>query len=180
MSIIALNLVDNQLAHIKDCNGPAMAWKILCDIHVTNNLSNILFICWNFFMCKMQRGDELLVHINKIKARVDQLACLEIYVRNKYVVMILLKNLSPLYEHLITPWRRCRWNNRLWNMWPYVWYTKCPRGRQKFSMWWRYNYCCINTDDIIHLGAKPSRRATSVANRICCMLLLQSKHKSRR
>ena len=35
MSIIGLNLVDNQLAHIKSCKGPAEAWKTFCNIHET-------------------------------------------------------------------------------------------------------------------------------------------------
>ena len=33
MSIIGLNLTDNQLAYIKNCKGLVEAWKILCNIH---------------------------------------------------------------------------------------------------------------------------------------------------
>ena len=45
---------------------------------------------------------DLLDHINKVKALAGQLTCLEVHVRNKDVVMILLESLSPSYEYLIT------------------------------------------------------------------------------
>lgn len=71
MSIINLNLADNQLAYIKNCKGPTEAWNILCNIHETKNLSNILFIHSNFFTRKMQKDEDLLDHINKVKTLVD-------------------------------------------------------------------------------------------------------------
>ena len=71
MSIIVLNLADNQLAHVKSCKGPAEAWKILCNIHETKSLSNILFVRRKFFTCKMDEGDDLLDHVNKVIALAD-------------------------------------------------------------------------------------------------------------
>ena len=44
----------------------------------------------------------MLDYINKIKAAVDQLACLEVPVRDKNIVMTLLKSLSTSFEYLIT------------------------------------------------------------------------------
>ena len=41
--LIALNLADNELGHICSCKGLVEAWKILCNIHETRNLSNIFF-----------------------------------------------------------------------------------------------------------------------------------------
>ena len=102
MSVIGLNLVDNQLAHIKSCKGPAEAWKTLCNIHETKSLSNILFIRRKFFTIKMQEGDDLLTHINQVKALADQLTCLEVPVREEDVVMTLLESLPPSFESLIT------------------------------------------------------------------------------
>lgn len=37
MSIIGLNMVDNQFAYIKSCKGFVEAWKNLCNIHETKN-----------------------------------------------------------------------------------------------------------------------------------------------
>jgi hypothetical protein len=50
----------------------------------------------------MQEGADLLDHINKVKALADQLACLEVPVRDEDVVMTLLESLPPSYEYLIT------------------------------------------------------------------------------
>ena len=41
-------------------------------------------------------------HINKVEALADWFVCLEVPMRNKDVVMILLEGLSSLYDHLIT------------------------------------------------------------------------------
>lgn len=66
------------------------------------SLSNILFICRKFFTWKMQEDDDLLDHINKVKALVEKHACLEELVKNEDVVMILIESLPPSYEYLIT------------------------------------------------------------------------------
>ena len=57
-SIIATSLVDKALAHIKGYKGPVEAWKILCNIHKTKSLSNILFTRRKFFTIKMDEGYE--------------------------------------------------------------------------------------------------------------------------
>lgn len=43
-AVIACNLADRQLAHVRTCKGPAEAWRVLCNIHETKSLSNVLFI----------------------------------------------------------------------------------------------------------------------------------------
>ena len=40
--------------------------------------TNILFIRRKFFTCKMQEGEDVLDHINHVKALADQLACMEV------------------------------------------------------------------------------------------------------
>lgn len=108
ISIIALNLVDNQLAHTRSCKGLAKVWKTLCIIHETKSLSNNIFVRRKFFTCKMGDYDDLLDHINKIKALTNQLVCLEVLVTNEDVVMTLLKSLHlvQILDHHF--WRRCR------------------------------------------------------------------------
>jgi hypothetical protein len=46
----------------------------------------------------MQEGEDLFDHINKVKALADQLACLEVLVRDEDVVITLLESLPPSYE----------------------------------------------------------------------------------
>lgn len=50
----------------------------------------------------MQEDDNLLDNVNKVKALVDQLACLKISMRDKDIVITLFENLSMSYEYLIT------------------------------------------------------------------------------
>ena len=100
-ALIAINLVDRQIAHIQHCKGPAQAWATLCNIHETKSLSNILFLRRKFFTSKMQEEDDLLDHINKIKALADELACLEAPVMDGDVMMTLLQSLPPSFEFLI-------------------------------------------------------------------------------
>ena len=101
-SMIACNLGDRQLAHVRSCKGPAEAWKVLCNIHQTKSLSNILFTRRKFFTCKMQEGDDMLDHINKVKGLADQLVCLEAPLTDGDIVMTLLESLPTSYEYLIT------------------------------------------------------------------------------
>ena len=54
----------------------------------------------------MQEEDDLLDHINKVKALADELACLEAPVTEGDVVMTLLESLPPSYEFLITALER--------------------------------------------------------------------------
>ena len=49
ISIIGLNLTDNQLAYIKSGKGPAEVWNTFCNIHKTKSLSTTIFIRRKFF-----------------------------------------------------------------------------------------------------------------------------------
>lgn len=49
-----------------------------------------------------KKNDDLLEHINKVKALANQLVCLEVPMRKKDVVMTLLENLVPSYMALET------------------------------------------------------------------------------
>ena len=71
-------LVGTQLAHIKCCKGLVEALQIVCNIYRMNNLSNMYSIHHKFFSRMMQEGDKLLNHINKLKALIDLLTCLEV------------------------------------------------------------------------------------------------------
>ena len=83
VSIISLNLADNQLVHIKNCKWPVETWNTLCNIHQTKILSNILLVHCKFFICKVQEGNYMST---------DQLTCLEVTVmRGKHRKVWVLK-----------------------------------------------------------------------------------------
>ena len=113
MFIINIDLADNQLVQIKSCKGPAEAWKILCNIYETNSLSNILFIRYKFFTYKMDKGDDLLVHVNKVETLTYQLACLEVPVRDEDISITLLESLPTSYGYLIIAFETMEMKNFL-------------------------------------------------------------------
>ena len=53
-------------------------------------------------MCKMQEGDNFGDHVNKVKMFVDQLACLEIVMREEDIVMTLFESLLASCNNFIT------------------------------------------------------------------------------
>jgi hypothetical protein len=50
----------------------------------------------------MQGGDDMLVHINMVKALVDQLRSIEVNNMDEDVYMVLLMSLPPSFDNLIT------------------------------------------------------------------------------
>ncbi len=100
-AILALNLSDSQLAHIRSCKTPAEAWAKLCNIHEAKSLANILFLRRKFFTIKMEEEDDMLAHINKVKALADQLNGADVTISDGDIVMTLLESLPPSYEYLI-------------------------------------------------------------------------------
>ena len=91
--IVCKFLVDNQLMNIRSCKRSAKEWKTLTTF--------TKFICYKIFTWRTQEDDDLLGHINNVKALVKRFACLEELVKNEDVVMNLIKSLPPSYEYLI-------------------------------------------------------------------------------
>jgi hypothetical protein len=67
------HLTDAQLAHIQYCDNVRSAWDALCGVHEAKTITNKLFLQRRCFTIKMQEGDDMLVHINTMKALADQL-----------------------------------------------------------------------------------------------------------
>jgi hypothetical protein len=70
-------------------------------VHEVKTIANKLFLRRRFFIIKMQ-GDDMLLHINTVKAFVDQLRSMEVNIRNEDVYMELIMNLPPSFDNLIT------------------------------------------------------------------------------
>jgi len=49
-----------------------------------------------------KKGDDMLVHINMVKALVDQLCSIEVNITNEDVYMVLLMSLLPSFDNLVT------------------------------------------------------------------------------
>ncbi len=101
-ALLCEHLMDAQLAHIQYCDNVKSAWEALCGVHQAKTIGNKLFLRRRFFTIKMQEGDDMLVHINTVKALADQLRSIEVNITDENVYMVLLMSLPPSFENLVT------------------------------------------------------------------------------
>ncbi len=80
-ALLCEHLTDAQLAHIQYCDNVKSAWEALCGVHEAKTIGNKLFLRRRFFTIKMQEGDDMLVHINTVKALADQLRSIEVNIQ---------------------------------------------------------------------------------------------------
>jgi hypothetical protein len=78
------------------------AWEALWSVHETKTIGNKLFLQRRFFNIKMQEGDDMLVHINTMKALVDQLRSIKVNITDEVVYMVFLMSLLPSFDNLVT------------------------------------------------------------------------------
>jgi hypothetical protein len=78
------------------------AWEALWGVHEAKTICNKLFLQRRFFTIKMQEGDDMLVHINTVKALADQLRSIEVNITDEDVYMVLLMSLPPSFDNLVT------------------------------------------------------------------------------
>jgi hypothetical protein len=94
-TLLCEHLTDAQLAHIQYCENVKSAWETLCGVHEAKTIENKLFLPRRFFTIKMQEREDLLAHINMVKALADQLRSIEVKIENEDVYMVLLMSLPP-------------------------------------------------------------------------------------
>jgi hypothetical protein len=90
-ALLCEHLTDAQLAHIQYCDNVRSAWEVFCGVHEAKTIGNKLFL--RRFTIKMQEGDDMLVHINTVKALTDQLRSIEVNITYEDVYMVLLMSL---------------------------------------------------------------------------------------
>ncbi len=101
-ALLCEHLTNAQLAHIQYCDNVRSAWEALCGVHEAKTIGNKLFLRRRFFTIKMQEGDDMLPHINMVKALVDQLRSIEVNITNEDVYMVLLMSLPPSFDNSVT------------------------------------------------------------------------------
>jgi len=101
-ALLCEHLIDAQLAHIQYCDNVRSAWEALCGVHETKIIGNKLLFQRRFFTIKMQERDDMLVHINTIRALVDQLHSIQVNITDGDIYMVLLMNLPSSFNNLIT------------------------------------------------------------------------------
>jgi hypothetical protein len=101
-ALLCEHLMDAQLAHIQYCDNVKSAREALCGVHEAKTIGNKLFLRRRFFTIKMQEGDDMLMHINTVKALADQLRSIEVNITDEDVYMVLLMSLPPSFNNLVT------------------------------------------------------------------------------
>ncbi len=71
-ALLCEDLTNAQLAHIQYYDNVKSAWDALCGVHKAKTIGNKLFLRRRFFTIKMQKGDDMLMHINTAKALANQ------------------------------------------------------------------------------------------------------------
>ncbi len=71
-------------------------------MHEAKTIGNKLFLPRKFFTIKMQEGDDMLVHINTVKALAEQLCSIEVNITDEDAYMVLLMSLPPSFDNLVT------------------------------------------------------------------------------
>jgi len=101
-TLLCEHLTDAQLAHIQYCENVKSAWETLCNVHEAKTIGNKLFLRRRFFTIKMYKGEDLFMHINMVKAFVNQLRSIEVNIEDEDVYMVLFMNLPPSFDNLVT------------------------------------------------------------------------------
>jgi hypothetical protein len=101
LTLLCEHFTDAQFAHIQYCENVKNVWEILCGVHKAKTIGNKLFLQRRFFTIKMQEGENLLVHINMVKALADQLYSIEVKIENEDVYMVLFMNLPLSFDNLV-------------------------------------------------------------------------------
>ncbi len=101
-ALLCEHLTDAQFAYIQYCDNVRSAWEAFCGVHEAKTIGNKLFLRRRFFTIKMQEGDDMLVHINTVKALADQLRSIEVNIMDEDVYMVLLMSLPPSFDNLVT------------------------------------------------------------------------------
>ncbi len=100
-ALLCEHLTDAPLAHIRYCENVKSTWETLCGVHETKTIRNKLFLRRRFFTIKMQEGEDLLAHINMVKALADQLRSIEVNIEDEDVYMVFFMSLPPSFDKLV-------------------------------------------------------------------------------
>uniref|UniRef100_A0AAV1VEJ5 Uncharacterized protein n=1 Tax=Peronospora matthiolae TaxID=2874970 RepID=A0AAV1VEJ5_9STRA len=92
----------SQLPLVRSASGAYDAWSQLEGHFEKKSLANKLFLRRLFFTAKMEEGDDVLSHINRIKTLAEQLDAVGAPVSEDDLVITLLGSLSESFAFLIT------------------------------------------------------------------------------
>src|SRR5579871_6418566 len=100
-ALIITSLQMSQVEHIRKLESPQEIWEKLKKVHEPQDRQHRLFLRRKFFTLKMQEGDSIQDHINKIKLYQDKLEAMGGNLQEEDVLAVLLASLPESYETLM-------------------------------------------------------------------------------
>jgi transposase InsO family protein len=100
-TIICLSVQDSQLGVVRSAKSAQEAWRKLVQHYEMKGLAHKLFLRRKFFTVQMVEGEDLTLHINKVKTLAEQLEAIGAPVSEEDIVMTLLCSLPETYHNLI-------------------------------------------------------------------------------
>jgi hypothetical protein len=95
------HLTDAQLPHIQYCENVKSIWETLCSVHEAKTIINKLFFHKRFFRIKMQKRENILVHINMVKVFAYQLHSIEVKIQDEIMYMVFFLNFLSSFDNLV-------------------------------------------------------------------------------
>lgn len=102
MCIIGLTLADQQLVHIRGEDSAARCWGNLKRIYVRDTVGAHIHITRKLFRTRLQKGGDMLAHLNFMKAVFQELHEKELIFSELHQVYIILSSLDESYDEFVS------------------------------------------------------------------------------
>ena len=102
LATICLAVSPNLQIYVRNAKSGKEAWDILANHFEEKSLSKKIFYRRKLYSARMQRGSDMVSHINNLKTIAEHLEAVDDAVADKDLVMILISSLPDEYNNLIT------------------------------------------------------------------------------
>ena len=102
LSQIALTVSDGVIGHIRNAKTARQAWRKICSVFEQKGLSSQVFLLRKLLNVKLDDGESMQSHINKIRELSDQLEAIGDPVRDRQLAIITLCSLPERYNSVVT------------------------------------------------------------------------------
>ena len=100
-STLILSLGDRALREVSRETSTAAFWRKLESLYMTKSLANRLYLKQRLYSFKMQEGRSIEDQIDKFNKIIDDLANVDVKIKDEDQTMKLLSSLPKSYEHFI-------------------------------------------------------------------------------
>jgi hypothetical protein len=102
LSQIALTVSDGVIGHIRNAKTARQAWLKICSVFEQKGLSSQVFLLRKLLNVKLDDGESMQSHINKIRELSDQLEAIGDPVRDRQLAIITLCSLPERFNSVVT------------------------------------------------------------------------------